>query len=201
MGNKTNSIGLYQNRYPTPPDFIVKHQHLKFGVTCSILSLLILGCSVPMRSTLAQADSTVAPKSPVQGQKLPLTASITIDNQNILLEVARTPEEGAIGLMYRTELADNRGMLFVFEPPQPARFWMKNTLIPLDMIFMYRGVIQHIGVRIPPCKKDPCPDYGPDRQGQAIDAVIELRGGRAAELKLKVGDQLKVQHFSAQKLK
>jgi uncharacterized protein len=186
----------------------VKQQHLKFGITCGILSIIILGFSVPIRSTLAQAyknlllaDSTVAPKSPVRGQKLPLTASISINNQNIQLEVARTPEEGRIGLMYRTELADDRGMLFVFEPAQPARFWMKNTLIPLDMIFIYRGVVQHIGTKIPPCKSDPCPDYGPERQGQPIDAVIELRGGRAAELKLKVGDSLQVRQFSAQNLK
>ncbi len=190
------------------PDIIVNQQHRQFGLTCGIVGIFILGCSLPIRSTLALigknlqlADSRVESKSPVGGQKLPLTASITIDNQNILLEVARTPEQGAIGLMYRTELADDRGMLFVFEPPQPARFWMKNTLIPLDMIFMYRGVIQHIGTRIPPCKSDPCPDYGPDRQGQLIDEVIELRSGRAAQLKLKVGDSLKIRHFSAQKLK
>jgi uncharacterized protein len=185
----------------------VNQQQLKFGITCSILSILLLGFSVPIRSTLALqgknlqlADSKVESKPPVRGQKLPLTASVRIGKQNILLEVARSPQEQATGLMSRTDLEDNRGMLFVFEPPQPVRFWMKNTLIPLDMIFLSRGVVKHIGEEILPCQGDPCPDYGPDRSVK-IDEVIELRGGRAAELKLKVGDKLKIRPFSARKLK
>jgi uncharacterized protein len=189
------------------PDRIVNQQHLKFGVSCGIIGIFILGCSLPVRSTLALvgknfrlADSKVESKQAVRGQKLPLTASVRIGKENILLEVARTPQEQAIGLMSRTDLEDNRGMLFVFEPPQPTRFWMKNTLIPLDMIFLSRGVVKHIGAEILPCPGDPCPDYGPDRSVK-IDEVIELRGGRAAELKLKVGDRLKTRPLSAKKLK
>jgi uncharacterized protein len=185
----------------------VNQQHRKIGLTCGIVGIFILGCSLPVRSTLAVvgknlhlADSKVESKSPVRGQKLPLTASVRIGKENILLEVARTPQEGQIGLMYRTDLADNRGMLFVFEPPQPVRFWMKNTLIPLDMIFLSGGVVKHISADILPCQGDPCPDYGPDRSVK-IDEVIELRGGRAAELQLKVGDRLKIRPFSAKKLK
>ncbi len=182
-------------------------QQLKFGITCSILSILLLGVSVPIRSTLALQDKTpkltdskIESKLPATVQKLPLTASVRIGKQNILLEVARTPQEQAIGLMSRTDLADNRGMLFVFEQPQPVRFWMKNTLIPLDMIFLSRGVVKHIGAEILPCPGDPCPDYGPDRSVK-IDEVIELRGGRAAELQLKVGDRLQIRPLSAKKLK
>jgi uncharacterized protein len=189
------------------PDLIVNQQHRKLGLICGIVGIFILGCSLPVRSTLALvgknlrlADSKVESKSPVRGQKLPVTASVRIGKENILLEVAHTPQEGQIGLMYRTDLADNRGMLFIFEPPQPVRFWMKNTLIPLDMIFLSRGVVKHIGAEILPCPGDPCPDYGPDRSVK-IDEVIELRGGRAAELRLKVGDRLKIRPFSAKKLK
>jgi uncharacterized protein len=126
-----------------------------------------------------------------QGQKLPESAHITIKGQTIHLEVAKTAEEQSMGLMYRTSLAKDRGMLFVFAEPSPVRFWMKNTLIPLDMIFMSNGVVKYIGAKIPPCKTDPCPSYGSD-QKIAIDSVIELPSGRAAELKLKVGDRLKV---------
>jgi uncharacterized protein len=110
---------------------------------------------------------------------------MTINGQNILLEVARTSEEQSMGLMYRTELAANRGMLFVFSPPRAVSFWMKNTLIPLDMVFVSNGVVKYIGANIPPCKVSDCPGYGPEPK-IPIDSVIELRGGRAAELRLKL---------------
>jgi hypothetical protein len=109
--------------------------------------------------------------------------------QRISLEVARTSQEQAMGLMYRTSLAPDRGMLFSFNPPQPVNFWMKNTLIPLDMIFLRNGEIQAIAPNVPPCTTTPCPTYGPQ---VPIDQVIELRGGRAAELSLKVGDRVNI---------
>ena len=92
--------------------------------------------------------------------------------------------------MYRTSLADDRGMLFPFPNPQPARFWMKNTLIPLDIVFIHKGVVKYIQVATPPCTKDPCPSYGPNT---LIDTVLELRSGRSAELGLKVGDSVKIE--------
>uniref|UniRef100_UPI00286B9D04 DUF192 domain-containing protein n=2 Tax=unclassified Chamaesiphon TaxID=2620921 RepID=UPI00286B9D04 len=118
----------------------------------------------------------------------------------ILLEVARTVEEQSTGLMYRTQLAANRGMLFVFSPPRPVSFWMKNTLIPLDMVFLSNGVVKYISAKVPPCKTVSCPGYGPDSQ-IPIDNVIELPSGRAAELRLKVGDRLKIETYSAKILK
>lgn len=117
-----------------------------------------------------------------------------------MLEVARTPEEQSIGLMNRTDLATNRGMLFVFSPPRPVSFWMKNTLIPLDMVFLSNGVVKYIGTKILPCAGDPCPSYGPEPKTD-IDSVIELPGGRAAELQLKIGDRLKIRNYSAKRLK
>ncbi len=96
-----------------------------------------------------------------------------------------------MGLMYRTELPPDRGMLFVFNPPRPVKFWMKNTLIPLDMLFVSNGVVKYIGADIPPCKVADCPSYGP-AINVAIDGVIELRGGSAAALKIKVGDLLRI---------
>ena len=67
---------------------------------------------------------------------------------------------------------------------------MKNTLIPLDIIFLREGVIQSISASVPPCKCDPCPSYGPFVE---IDQVLELDSGRAKELGLKKGDHLKVE--------
>ncbi len=98
-----------------------------------------------------------------------------------------------MGLMYRRSLADNRGMMFIFDPPQPVSFWMKNTLIPLDIVFLEGGKVKAISPNVPPCKSDPCPTYGPN---VAIDRVIELRGGRAAELGLKPGDNVTIEFLN-----
>jgi len=92
--------------------------------------------------------------------------------------------------MYRDELPADRGMLFPFNPPLQVGFWMKNVRIPLDMIFMARGEVKWIARNVPPCKADPCPTYGPS---MPIDQVIELRGGRAAELGLKEGDRIEIE--------
>jgi uncharacterized protein len=127
-------------------------------------------------------------------QVLPLTARVIIADQTIDLEVANTPQEQAIGLMFRTELLPNRGMLFPFQPARAVGFWMKNTLIPLDMVFLHQGIIKKIEAEVPPCVADPCPSYGP-LFNVDIDQVIELRNGRAAELGLKEGDRLTVEFF------
>jgi uncharacterized protein len=184
----------------------VIQQQLKFGMTSGIVGMLLLGYSLsalsappfPPKNLIAQSTPDLKP-TPLS-QKLPLSAQVKINGQIILLEVARTSEEQSIGLMYRTELAANRGMLFVFSPPRPVSFWMKNTLIPLDMIFVSNGVVRYIGEKIPPCKTTNCPGYGPE-PSLKIDSVIELRGGRAAELKIKVGDRLKIDNYSAKRLK
>jgi uncharacterized protein len=184
----------------------VKKQ-LKFGITCGIVGILILSCAPSIHSAppiQTEGTSTIRsianPQPTLPGQKLPVTAQVSINGQVIKLEVARTSQEQSIGLMYRQELAKDRGMLFVFSPPRPVSFWMKNTLIPLDMIFVSNGVVKHIGTQIQPCKQDPCPGYGP-APNTNIDGVIELGGGRAAELHLQVGDRLKVISHSAKRLK
>jgi uncharacterized protein len=178
----------------------VNQQQIKFGVTCGLVGVLLFGCSFPVdsqprfpsqnRSLQFQAEQ----KPTGKGQKLPLSARVVVNRQPILLEVARTAPEQSMGLMYRTDIAKDRGMLFVFNPPRPVKFWMKNTLIPLDMIFMSNGVVKYIGTEILPCEGDPCPSYGPTGNIN-IDRVLELRGGRAAELRIKVGDRLKIQNI------
>ena len=74
----------------------------------------------------AQAQRTSNFQVFQKGQVLPITAQAQISGQIINLEVAKTPKEQAMGLMYRTELADDRGMLFSFDPPRKVNFWMKN---------------------------------------------------------------------------
>jgi uncharacterized membrane protein (UPF0127 family) len=128
-------------------------------------------------------------------QLLPISAKTEINNQKFELEVAATKKEQDTGLMYRTSLPNNRGMLFKFKSPQKVSFWMKNCQISLDMIFLRDGLVKAIELSAPPCTADPCPTYGSDT---AVDRVIELRGGRAAELGVKVGDRIEIEFLPQQ---
>lgn len=124
------------------------------------------------------------------GQYLPVLAQVQLGDALIQLEVTRNGQEQALGLMYRPFLEDDRGMLFEFSPARPVSFWMKNVVISLDMLFVQNGRLIAIAAEVPPCRSIPCPTYGPDG---AVDQVIELRGGRAAELGLKPGDPVVIQ--------
>lgn len=155
------------------------------------LSLLMIGCSSwPPVATPPDPSSGEAVQVSNVGQSLPISAKVAVGGQVIQLEVAKTPDQQAMGLMFRTELAPDRGMLFPFNPPRPVGFWMKNTLIELDMVFLRNGKVVAVASNVPPCKADPCPAYGPEA---SIDQVIELRGGRAKELGIKAGDRLAIQ--------
>ena len=90
-----------------------------------------------------------------------------------------------MGLMFRNKLAPDRGMIFPFETPRVASFWMRNTLIPLDMIFVRAdGSIANIEANTVPYSEEPVMSAGP------VDAVLEIAGGRSAELGLKPGDKV-----------
>ncbi|MGI0488453.1 DUF192 domain-containing protein [Pantanalinema rosaneae CENA516] len=171
------------------------------SLSCLILVMALVGCSsLPGTAVssdrevpVAQDPAAVSPVTDPLTQELPISAQVKVGERVIQLEVAQTPQQQQIGLMNRTQLPDDRGMLFPFDPPRPIAFWMKNTLIPLDMIFLRNGQVAHIARNAAPCKADPCPTYGTPIE---IDQVIELRGGRAAELGIKPGDRLEVQPLS-----
>jgi uncharacterized membrane protein (UPF0127 family) len=100
------------------------------------------------------------------------------------VEIARTREQQQHGMMFRTGLAPDRGMIFPSDPPQNVSFWMKNTLIPLDIIFVRAdGTIARITTAVPR-SETPVPS------GEPIVAVLEIAGGRAAELRIKEGDRV-----------
>lgn len=122
-------------------------------------------------------------------QKLVITRA---DGKNIELDIetAATPESRTVGLMFRKEMPENAGMLFLFDEAANRAFWMRNTLIPLDMIFIEKdGVIGHIHANAIPHDETPVPSNGP------ATAVLEINGGRAAELGLKPGDIVHHAHF------
>jgi len=156
------------------------------------LGMLMMGCS-GSGSVTSQAETKTTPSETVQvstsEQTLPISATVSVGEQTIGLEVAKTPEQQEKGLMFRTKLEPDRGMLFSFTPARPVGFWMKNTLIELDMVFLRNGKVVAVASNVPPCKTDPCPVYGPQAE---VDQVIELRGGRAKELGIKAGDRLVV---------
>jgi uncharacterized protein len=157
--------------------------------------LFLLGCSPALPVANSGVTGTLASQSPTattSGQVLPVSARSRIADRPIELEVAKTSEQQAMGLMYRTSLADDRGMLFEFKPARGVNFWMKNCKISLDLIFLRDGVVEAISAETPPCTADPCPTYGPNTP---VDRVIEIRGGRAAELGLKVGDRIEIEFF------
>lgn len=124
--------------------------------------------------------------APKQGEKF---LKIFFPNgSSVAAEIAATENERARGLMFRDRLPAGEGMLFVFEEEGAHAFWMKNTLIPLDMLWLDPGHrIVHIARMVPPCVADPCPSYGP---GLPALFVLELAGGQADARGLKVGDRL-----------
>jgi uncharacterized membrane protein (UPF0127 family) len=101
------------------------------------------------------------------------------------IEIARTPAEMERGLMYRERLDADRGMLFLYEQDRQVAFWMKNTLIPLDLIFAdAAGRIVGIAERAVPLSTQLIPSPEPVR------AVLEVNGGTAERLHIKIGDRL-----------
>ncbi|MGJ8610149.1 MAG: DUF192 domain-containing protein [Octadecabacter sp.] len=108
------------------------------------------------------------------------------------VSVADTIGERSRGLMFVEQMATTQGMLFVYDRPQSVSFWMRNTLIPLDMVFVGDdGVIDNIHENAVPL--DETAIYG----GESIQYVLEINGGMAARLGLEVGDQMQHTSFDA----
>lgn len=107
------------------------------------------------------------------------------------VEVMRTPDQQAKGLMFRRYMPDDRGMLFAFGRNEPIYMWMKNTYIPLDMIFIDRaGKVVTIAADTEPFSEKTIPSGGP------VWAVVELNAGVAARIGLAVGDRVRHPVFS-----
>lgn len=125
-------------------------------------------------------------RSPAGLEQAPLTVTTAKGKTHrFIVEIARTPEEQVRGLMNRQSLARDRGMIFPYDPPQAVGFWMRDTLIPLDMIFIAPGgKILRIEENTVPLSLDPVVSGGP------VEAVLELNGGQSAELGIAAGDKV-----------
>lgn len=109
---------------------------------------------------------------------------MTLDGHRFVVEVADEPDEQQRGLMGVTELADDDGMLFSWGDVKARSFWMKDTLLPLDLVAIADGEVVSIGT-MQPCDLTPCPITS---TAPAND-VIEINAGRAADLGIEVGDR------------
>ncbi len=106
------------------------------------------------------------------------------------VELARTPEEQAQGLMFRESLTARSGMIFLFSDVAPHQFWMKNTMIPLDIVWLDgSGRVLFVSANTPPCRADPCPNYGPELPAPV---VLEIAGGMAAKERVVVGSTIRL---------
>jgi uncharacterized membrane protein (UPF0127 family) len=124
-------------------------------------------------------------------QQLPLEAQWCVRPDTcVLLEVADQPQEQRLGLMQRPALPPLRGMWFPFKPARPLRFWMLNTLAPLDMVFVHQGEVIAIEAEVPTCPALPCKSFGPMADA---DSVIELGAGEAKRLGLAIGDAVVIE--------
>jgi uncharacterized membrane protein (UPF0127 family) len=137
---------------------------------------------------LALTVSLLGPADAMRRETMKLVtqgATHTID-----VEITETAQEKSQGLMFRTRLAENSGMLFFYDPPQEITMWMRNTYIPLDMVFIRAdGVVHRIEARTEPLSEDIIASRGD------VVACLELAGGVAERLGLKPGDRVEHQLF------
>lgn len=108
------------------------------------------------------------------------------------VEIAVTPKQRSTGLMFREKLDSQRGMLFVFDEVGKHSFWMKSTLIPLDIIWINESSeVVFISENAQPCKESPCPTIEPTENAKY---VLEVNGGISKEIGLAVGNRLNIEY-------
>jgi len=142
-----------------------------------VLACLIAYCLAP------SAWALQPPAHPLKSEPAEIVTRSGV--KRFRVEIADTAATREYGLMKRRHLAADHGMLFDFKTPQPVAFWMKDTLIPLDMLFIARdGRIVSIARNATPMSETPIPSQG------VILGVLEIRGGRAAEIGAQPGDRV-----------
>ena len=115
---------------------------------------------------------------------------VVLNGQRFTVELAESQQKQALGLMFRDSLPDDHGMLFIFPAENFRSFWMKNTRIPLDIMYFDEDLkLVSVAENAQPCRTRRCPSYpsaGPAKY------VLELNAGKAAELGVRPGDQLQL---------
>lgn len=162
-------------------------QTTSYQLVIAVVVIALIGCGGSPPDPVTESVSTDFPTTPESVRSLP--EAVLPDGARLTLELALTQEEISQGLMFRNSLPNDRGMLFLFREERVPSFWMKNTLIPLDMVFLSAdGVIVDVIHNALPCQADPCPQYVP--RAEAL-AVLEVSAGVAKSQKLEAGVNLK----------
>lgn len=140
---------------------------------------------VALALAFAFAMPAAAQNPTVRFEKSDLTIESGGKRHRFTVEFADNDERRTLGLMHRRQMAADAGMLFDFKRDSPVAMWMRNTLIPLDMLFVDReGIVRHIHERAVPMSEAIISSE------ENVRAVLELNGGTAARLGLKKGDRL-----------
>ena len=122
-----------------------------------------------------------------QPRYLPVNSAFRSYSQVVKLEVAQQPQDYYHGLKFRRSLPKNTGMLFVLKGKEMIKLWMKDTYIPLDVVFLSDGVIKNIIEAVPPCKTKSCPKYD---SIYPVDRIIELPAGSSKSLNLHLNQKI-----------
>jgi hypothetical protein len=152
------------------------------ALAAAVLALAFTGPAVP-----AQARAPIEAGKPQTGLKvIPLSIETSDGNRHAYrVEVAASSGEQAHGMMFRTSVPAGTGMIFPMDPPRDAGFWMENTLVPLDLLFIGAdGRIRNIASDAVPRSRAVLQSFGP------VAAVLELAGGEAARIGAKPGDKV-----------
>ncbi len=163
---------------------------VKAGAVAGVLALAACSPGSAERAPAAMAADAPAAKArrhPESGLAV-VPLSVTAPGKpprTFRVEVAASPAEQARGLMFRTAMGADEGMIFPVDPPRMASFWMKNTVIPLDIIYIGTdGRILNIHANTVPYSQAPLLSDG------QVKGVLELNGGRAAQLGIAAGDMV-----------
>lgn len=159
---------------------------IRVNMTAGMRGLLPLLLLVSACSNESPANEA-APATPDAAKSATVPLVVTSDGKThrFDVEVAATPKEQEQGLMFRKELPADGGMIFPMTPARTASFWMKNTVIPLDILFVRSdGTIAFVAPNTKPYSREPV------SAGVPVAGVLELRGGRAAELGIEAEDKV-----------
>lgn len=147
------------------------------AVPTALFALLLAVFAALWQVPLVHADAEL--------EQLTITTASGPAPLSFMIEVARSPRQKALGLMYRRSLADGRGMLFPYDEEQEVSMWMKNTYIPLDMLFIKAdGEIHRVAAMTEPFSERIIKSEGP------VKAVLEIAGGDAKRLGIAPGDKV-----------
>jgi len=161
---------------------------LKSRMRNSLATALLLVAACTQQSAAPATSQTTTPASTAPRVIFP-------DGFAVSVEVAADDPTREQGLMYRDQLGLDHGMIFLFAQSGEYPFWMKNTLIPLDMIWIDDArKIARISANVSPCKADPCPSYPPHANAKY---VLEVAAGVAAKHRLKEGDVLRFERLDS----